>query len=31
MEYRAGAVKGKLEIESTPGKGTVVTCLFPVG
>jgi signal transduction histidine kinase len=31
MEYRAAAVKGKLEIDSTPGRGTVVTCLFPVG
>jgi len=30
MEYRAGVIKGTLHVDSEPGKGTVVTCLFPL-
>jgi PAS domain S-box-containing protein len=30
MEYRAKMVGGSLAIESIPGEGTVVTCMFPL-
>jgi len=31
MNYRAEIVGGSVEIQSTAGAGTVVTCLFPIG
>jgi PAS domain S-box-containing protein len=29
MKYRAQAIHGELAVESTPGSGTTVTCVFP--
>jgi signal transduction histidine kinase len=30
MEYRAKMVGGSMEMQSIPGEGTVVTCMFPL-
>jgi two-component system CheB/CheR fusion protein len=29
MKYRAGAIGGSLDLHSSPGQGTTVTCRFP--
>jgi PAS domain S-box-containing protein len=30
MHYRAGMIRGTLEVAPGPGKGTTVTCVFPI-
>ena len=30
MQYRARAIRGELNVQSSPQGGTIVTCRFPV-
>ena len=30
MSYRAGMIGGRLEVRRNPGRGTAVTCMFPI-